>query len=59
VSGRDFGLLADKAGRAVVVEQRHQLRVVTGLPGDQPDRDRDQKPHPFASPANHQWSGHE
>jgi hypothetical protein len=28
------------AGRGVVVEQRHQLRVVAGLSGGQPDRDR-------------------
>lgn len=28
------------AGRRVVVEQRHQLRVVAGLSGSQPDRDR-------------------
>ena len=28
------------AGRGVVVEQPHQLRVVAGLSGGQPDRDR-------------------
>lgn len=28
------------AGRGVVVEQRHQLRVVAGLSGGQSDRDR-------------------
>ncbi|MDT5053467.1 MAG: hypothetical protein QOF66_1833, partial [Mycobacterium sp.] len=29
-----------RAGRGVVVEQRHQLRIVPGLAGGQPDRDR-------------------
>ena len=28
------------AGRGVIVEQRHQLRVVASLSGGQPDRDR-------------------